>query len=472
MSKLAAMKYFFFACLVILICRLLASAVFCTFDDAFISFRYAQNLVAGNGFVYNPHEHVLGTTAPLFAMVGSVPLLLSISVPKFFVLFNILCDLGSLWLVYRYIFERNKTLLIFFTLLFALDPVTNRIAVGGMEANMFLFCSLVGLVLYVHGKRVAAFMILSLIYFLRPEALLLYLILAAYDWKVTGKFPGKYIVYCSLVMAPLLFMIWSYYGHVIPQSVLAKSGALNSPFHSLIKNIFFPQAFNYILFPLAVYGLLKKAGGHFYFKLIAIWLVTYAAVFCIAGVWILNWYIYAVEVSQIIFAALALQQISSMMNRDPVRYVCFRLSPLFVVLVWVIVFYRTGRNGVEVHVYDALKKDFSSHAYRDKVFFADDIGALGYYSGGYVYDNLMLVTPETISYKDPSEKILRVHPDYLYLYTDARCLRMVLEDTAIAARYHFIKRYGRNGEAGLPDKAAGWSHDYRQDYMLWQRNGE
>jgi hypothetical protein len=35
-----------------------------TVDDAFITFRYAENLAAGNGFVYNLGEKVLGTTTP------------------------------------------------------------------------------------------------------------------------------------------------------------------------------------------------------------------------------------------------------------------------------------------------------------------------------------------------------------------------------------------------------------------------
>ena len=36
-----------------------------TIDDAYITFRYARNLLAGNGLVYNPGEWVLGTTTPV-----------------------------------------------------------------------------------------------------------------------------------------------------------------------------------------------------------------------------------------------------------------------------------------------------------------------------------------------------------------------------------------------------------------------
>src|SRR3989337_1683613 len=40
-----------------------------TIDDAYITFRYAQNLIAGEGLVYNPGEAVLGTTTPVYAVL-------------------------------------------------------------------------------------------------------------------------------------------------------------------------------------------------------------------------------------------------------------------------------------------------------------------------------------------------------------------------------------------------------------------
>jgi hypothetical protein len=41
------------------------------FDDPYITYRYADNLAAGRGFVYNPGEAVLSTTAPGFALLLS-----------------------------------------------------------------------------------------------------------------------------------------------------------------------------------------------------------------------------------------------------------------------------------------------------------------------------------------------------------------------------------------------------------------
>jgi hypothetical protein len=39
------------------------------YDDPFITYRYARNVARGIGFVYNPGEHVLSTTTPLFTLM-------------------------------------------------------------------------------------------------------------------------------------------------------------------------------------------------------------------------------------------------------------------------------------------------------------------------------------------------------------------------------------------------------------------
>jgi len=49
-----------------------------TFDDAFISFRYADNLAAGRGLVFNPGERVEGYSNPLWTVLLAVPMWLGI----------------------------------------------------------------------------------------------------------------------------------------------------------------------------------------------------------------------------------------------------------------------------------------------------------------------------------------------------------------------------------------------------------
>ena len=42
------------------------------FDDAFISYRHARNLVAGHGLVFNPGEHVEGYTNFLWTLIAAL----------------------------------------------------------------------------------------------------------------------------------------------------------------------------------------------------------------------------------------------------------------------------------------------------------------------------------------------------------------------------------------------------------------
>ncbi len=40
-----------------------------SFDDPFITYRYAEHLARGVGFVYNPGQHVLSTTTPFYTLM-------------------------------------------------------------------------------------------------------------------------------------------------------------------------------------------------------------------------------------------------------------------------------------------------------------------------------------------------------------------------------------------------------------------
>ncbi len=464
-------KNFWLACLIIIVCRLLAAYILPTFDDAFITYRYGQHIVNGDGLVYNIHEKIMGTTAPLFAILSTIPLLFSISAGKFFVAFNLVCDLGILYLVYRFFLSGSRTLLILFTTLFAFDPIVNRISVGGMEANLFLFLSLLGIVLYLHQKKAFAFALLSLIYFLRPEALILLFVLGCYEIAMTKRFPWRYFILSVVLVAIPLFIIYRYYGQILPQSVIAKSASGRNPFSNLVSSIFFRHPFNYLIFPLALYGMIRRLRSQQFLLISGIWIIFYAGAYFLRAPWIWTWYIYPIEVVQLIFASMAIADLALTLRLDLSKYKGLVALPLFAVFGWIVILYETGKSGIEVNVYGELRNDFQGADYRDKVFFADDIGALGYYTGGYIYDNQMLVTPQAISYKNAHDRIVAILPDYLYLYTDSVYLGMIRKDSVLSKKYTFLKRYAQDGEKDLP---AGFGKNevivYKQDYMLFKKN--
>lgn len=51
-------------------------------DDAYVTYRYAQNVASGHGFVFNPGESpTLGTSAPLYAALLAAGALLGMDIP-------------------------------------------------------------------------------------------------------------------------------------------------------------------------------------------------------------------------------------------------------------------------------------------------------------------------------------------------------------------------------------------------------
>lgn len=453
----------------IIVCRLLAAYVFSTFDDAFITYRYGANLARGHGLVYNVNEKVLGTTAPLFAIVCSIPAILSLSIPKFILLFNISCDLFSFYLIERFFLGKNSIKSLVFGILFALDPSTNRISVGGMEANLFLLCSIVVIVLFVKKRKFPAYSLAAIIYLLRPEALVLWVLLILSDWRRSKVFPVKPLLLCGAIMIVPLSSILLYYGQILPQSVIARNQFSANSISSLIHSVFFLHPFSFVIFPLAVYGSVLAFRMGTALRLLIFWTFTYAAAYLIRGPWVMNWYIYSIAVSELVLAGIAVSALASRFKPNPANLKLVTFCAFASVSIWSFGALRLGRSGVETNVFSALKRDFANNQNNNTVFFADDIGALGFYTGGYIYDNVMLVTPQAANFRNAEERIENLWPDYLFLYVDHYYLAMIRNNKKIASAYTFIKRYSRYGEKNEPSDKEG-SGGYKQDFVLMKRN--
>src|SRR5262249_18869762 len=112
-----------------------------TADDALVTFRYAENLVQGKGFVYNDGERVLGTTAPLFGLVVALFLLPGISPFVTAFLINTACDLFTAWVLFR-MFSSSRDepsggqwLCFLAPAVFLLNPESLQWSLSGMETS-------------------------------------------------------------------------------------------------------------------------------------------------------------------------------------------------------------------------------------------------------------------------------------------------------------------------------------------------
>src|SRR5574342_655752 len=131
-----------------------------TIDDAFITFRYARNLLAGNGFVFNVGERVLGTTTPLYTLLlaGLAGLLRLDNYPWLALVVNALADGLSCLLLVKLgdLLSGRRAIGLAAALLWAIAPMSVTFAIGGMETSVFILLLLTTSHLYVSGRTRAA----------------------------------------------------------------------------------------------------------------------------------------------------------------------------------------------------------------------------------------------------------------------------------------------------------------------------
>ncbi len=239
-----------------------------SFDDAYITFRYARNISNGLGFVYNHGEKVLGTTTPLFTLLLSLIALISQPefLPRASFLISILADTLNIWLIFRLTNSlfKDRGIAALTSLVFLLQPFRLNVASGGMETSLFITSLLLTYDRYIDGKRSLSTSIWAAVAFLiRPDAVIA-LIPIYVDWFINDKRVFlRGVLIALLVISP--WMIWStyYYGSPIPHSIIAKSISYkNPPGHAAFFLLTFigtgtpgPYSSPYILLPIILFGL-------------------------------------------------------------------------------------------------------------------------------------------------------------------------------------------------------------------------
>lgn len=229
-----------------------------TIDDAYITFRYARNLLAGNGFVYNPGQRVQGTTTPLYTllMAAEQGILGSVGLPTLALVTNALADALSVvvlaWLSKRAL--DAPWLGLCAGLLWALSPMSVTFAIGGMETSVYVLLLLLALACYAAGRSGWSAFVCALATLTRPDALLLVVPLFAHlVWErfrkgmagmetrptnLLQRFPWREIAIYVLTLAPWVLFATLYFGNPLAHSVVAKSAAYRlEPYSALVRLI-------------------------------------------------------------------------------------------------------------------------------------------------------------------------------------------------------------------------------------------
>lgn len=231
-------------------------------DDAYISWRYAKNVVRGHGLVFNPGERVEGYTNFLWT-ITSVPFLAlgaTDVMGQIGMALGAMCALVTLVLVVLFVRQTDERPLVagIAALLLAADGSFALWSVSGMETAFFGLWLLAGATAYLWENRRAgrracrpgflSGVLFALAAMTRPEGLLVFgltvihqvlarladlhrersWLAAAVNWADMARILGFLGIF-----GPYFLWRYRYYGHLLPNTFYAKvtlenTGAQNS----------------------------------------------------------------------------------------------------------------------------------------------------------------------------------------------------------------------------------------------------
>lgn len=185
-------------------------------EDAYITFRFAENWATGLGPVYNAGERVFGFTSPLWTAWIALGTLLGVTSFTWARAWGIVFSLVALVLFARLI-ERtvSRPSAWMFAFFFAIFPLFSAQAVLGMETSLLLVL-LAAAASAIEARSPLAGPALGLLALTRPEGLVLAVGLAVVADRRARLVGGA-------MLAAAVGALALYYGNPIPQSVLAKA---------------------------------------------------------------------------------------------------------------------------------------------------------------------------------------------------------------------------------------------------------
>lgn len=480
-----------------------------TIDDAFITFRYARNLLDGLGFVYNAGEQVLGTTTPLYTLLMAALAGLTgwRDFPWLALSVNALADAVTCLLLFRLgrALTARSGVGLAAALLWAVAPMSVTFAIGGMETSVFILLLTLSADLYLGSHYRAAAFVSALLLLTRPDGLifvgLLALDLTVRGWRTQRTLPWREAGLFLLTLTPwVVFALWTF-GSPLPNSIAAKTEAYRleagSALIRLIQHYstpFFENEFlgsGWQLAGVFVYLFLTLSAGVAAFRRdsrtwpLAVYPWLYFVVFAAANPLIFRWYLAPPLPFFFLFILAGLGQLAENLSRLQKRFqpqpsafnfpfgFFFLLPSAFFLFTSLAAWTLRPDHGPQQpapqmawHALELLYTEVGQElagrvAPQRTVIAAGDIGALGYFSGARVLDTVGLISPQAsayfpldhalhaMTYAVPPQLILDEQPDYV-VFLEIYVRNGMLRDTRFQAEYRLIRKiptdiYGSDG---------------------------
>jgi hypothetical protein len=434
-----------------------------TFEDAFITFRYANNLAEGLGFVYNPGVRVLGTTTPLFALLMAGWELLFLGTPVVgSAVFGLAAGLTAIALVWALLdgLGLEKPLRLLTALLLALSDKLWVRDMGGMETPLVICVMAASLLLLASSRPGWAGALGGVLIWLRIDGVVWVGLLAAADGLISRRLPLKFLLSAALTFLPWAVFATLYFGSPLPHTVFAKQVAYATGMPPLLDRAaallrgltpFFlpyipPQVVQWVGAATLLVAALGAAANRR-----RPWLLVLPA-FCLAefvrlvftGATFESRYFAPLVWALIVLFGLglgALWRLVSARARLPRRSGAFALLLYTVVSLSFSARLFPANRETQHFVFDSSLKLAGQWLERNTppgaTVFLEPLGYAGYYANRVMIDEVGLVSPRVVEWKkqglDRYAMAAALAPDYIILHCD----------DAARAPVSFISKYAR-----------------------------
>ncbi len=464
-------------------------------DDSYITFRYSRNILAGNGFTFNPGERVLGTTTPLYTLiltgVGSIFGGSNAPFPEISWILNAILDAIACMVLLQVgkKMASNQVGMIA-ALAWAVAPFSVTFSIGGLETSLFVLLLVLTSYFYLYSKPYGIWLCAFFMILTRPDALIFILPMIAFPLihkSLRRIYKVKPIILASIPLVAWIIFSSIYFGSPLPHSVTAKSVAYllpeNAAFIRFLQHYLTPfneqytfgQSFLYaglVLYPLLfIFGSLAIIRKGYYYLPILVYPLLYFLTFSLAHPLIFRWYLSPPLPFYILIlltgAESLLTKIVTMLKGKwaPSTWVIILITSILCLPVvislnsWVII---TDHGNIAPspemawvkleEIYQRAAKDAVAITFPDSVIAAGDVGVLGYDTSRKILDTVGLNSPVStkyyplpaedyvINYAIPTQLILDEQPD-LVIFLEVYGRNTLLQSTAFLSSYRLVNDY-------------------------------
>jgi len=379
-----------------------------TSDDAFITYRYARHLADTHALVYNAGERVLGTSTPLYALVMTTIAALGLPMEATSLAIGTGCDAAAAFVLYLLMADAGMPMAgVAAAALAGSVPLGIVPASAGMETPLYVLLVLAtfrqGARALATGRTALLSVLVILVGLCRPDGALAIAAvlggLAIADWRLAWRALRPALAAAAGIAA----LTWWYYGSIVPQSVVAKSAAVDPPGAGVrVFGRLMVERLHLVTTVLGLIGAAVLWRAALVWRWLFVWWIAYAVAFSVTNAFLHgDWYFVPLQAGYWAAVAAGVDYTASVALRERwARRVALLLN---VLLVAAAVRGWPGHRAAFAHVQAIRERPYlevgSRLARSDRPcnLAAPEIGALGFAFPGRIIDLGGLVTPAAVN---------------------------------------------------------------------------